>query len=62
MLGGYSIVQLLIMVVVIAACVALVTVFLRKAGVAIPDWLVQVFWIVVAAFVVIAAIRIVAGM
>ena len=62
MLAGISIVQLLILVVVIAACVALVYVALRQFGIAIPGWVVNVFWIVVVAFVVIFAIKLVAGM
>ena len=62
MLAGISIVQLLILVVVIAACVALVWIALRQFGIAIPGWVVQIFWIVVVAFVVILAIKMVAGM
>lgn len=54
-LGG-SVVYWAILVVLIAAIVALVTVALRKFGIAIPDFVVQCFWIVVIAFVVIAAI------
>lgn len=58
-LGGLTLAELLIAVVVIAACVALVYVALKQFGVTIPPWVVQVFWIVVVAFVVIAAIRLV---
>ena len=61
-LGGYSIVQLAIIVVVIAAIVALVYIALRKFGVAIPDWVVQVFWVCIVALVIIAAIKFVAGL
>jgi len=59
---GLSIGQLLIYVVVIAACIALVYVALRQFGVAIPGWVVQVFWIVAVAFVVICAIKLVLSM
>lgn len=59
---GWSWPDLAIAVVVVAAVVGLVTVALRKFGVGIPDWVVQVFWIVAVAFVVIGAIRIVAGL
>lgn len=48
---------MLVAIVVIAAAVALVYVALRQFGVAVPAWVVQVFWIVVIAIVVIAAIR-----
>lgn len=36
-----------------AAIVGIVFAFLRVSGVAIPPWLVQIFWIVVAAVVAI---------
>ena len=55
----WNIGSIAITIVVIAAVVALVYIFLRQSGVAIPAWLVQVFWVVVAAIVIIAAIRIV---
>lgn len=56
---NFSIGGMLIAVVVIAACIALVYVALRKFGITIPDWAVQVFWIVVVAVVVIFAIKLV---
>lgn len=56
-MGGYTIGQMLIGVVIVAACVALVYVAMRQFGVAIPPWVVQVFWILVVAVVVIFAIR-----
>lgn len=62
MITGMSFVQLAIWIVVIAAVVALVYVALRKFGIQIPEWVVQVFWIVVVAFVVIFAIKLVASM
>ena len=48
---------LLITIVIIAACAALMYVALRQFGIAIPNWVQQVFWIVIVAVVVIAAIR-----
>jgi hypothetical protein len=60
--GGYSLGQLAIFVVIIAAVVALVYVALRQFGITIPPWVVQVFWIIVVAFVVIAAIKLVLSM
>jgi hypothetical protein len=56
---AWSLGDLLVAVVVIAACVALVYVALRQFGIVIPQWVVSVFWIVVVAFVVIMAIRLV---
>ncbi len=60
--GRWSIAELAIAIVIIAAIVALVYVALQKFGVAIPDWVIQIFWIIVVAFVVVLAIRMVAGM
>ena len=60
--GGYSIGQLLILVVVVAACVGLVLIACRQFGVQIPPWVGQVLAIVVVAFVIIFAIRLVLSM
>ncbi len=49
--------DILIFIVIIAACVALVYVALNQFGVSIPPWVMQVFWICVVAVVVIMAIR-----
>lgn len=62
MVGGYSLVQLAIIIVVLAAVIALVFVALRQFGIAIPPWVVQIFWIIVVAFVVILGIKMIAGM
>lgn len=62
MFFGLTFVQLLILIVVIAACVALVSIALKKFGITIPPWFVQVVWIVVVALVVIVAIKVVASM
>jgi hypothetical protein len=59
---GWGIGEIAILIVVICAVIALVYIALRKFGVTIPDWVVQVFWVVVVAFVVIAAIRLVLSM
>lgn len=57
-----SLPQLLIYIVIVAACIALVYVALQQFGIQIPNWVVQVFWIVVVAMVVIFAIKVVASM
>lgn len=59
---GYSVVNVAIAIVIIAAIVALVYVALRQFGVGIPPWVATIFWIVVVAFVVILAIKLVASM
>ena len=50
-----------IFVIIVAAIIAIVFVALRKLGIAIPDWVVQVFWVVVVAVVCIAAIKFLVG-
>jgi hypothetical protein len=56
---GWSVGELAIIVVIIAAVCALVWVALRQFGVAVPAWIQQVVWIIVVAVVVVAAIRLV---
>ena len=53
--GGIA--GLAIAVIIVAAVVAIVFVACKQMGVAIPAWVVQVFWILVVAVVCIAAIR-----
>lgn len=57
MIHEWSILAILIAIVVIAAGVAIVYVALRKFGVTIPDWVVQIFWILVVAVVAILALK-----
>lgn len=61
-LSGYSLGQLAIMVVALAACCALVVVACRAMGLAVPAWAQQVLTIVVVAVVVILAIQVVMGL
>jgi hypothetical protein len=56
---SWSLGEILIAIVLLAAAFALATIALRKFQVQIPDWLVQVLWIVAIAFVVVVAIRLV---
>lgn len=58
----WGFVDILVMIVIIAACVGLVYVGLQQFGVTIPPFVVKCFWIVVCAFCVIFCIRLVAGM
>jgi hypothetical protein len=59
---SWGLVDILCMVVIVAACVALVAVGVRKMGWKIPEWLVQVFVICIVAVVIIFAIRFVASL
>lgn len=55
-IGGGSLVSWAIWIVLVIAIVSLVALFLRNSGIAVPEFVVQCFWIVVIALVVIGAI------
>lgn len=59
---AWSVGEMLIAAVVLAACIALVVVALKQFQISIPSWVIQVAWIVAVAFVVIVAIRLVLSM
>lgn len=61
-ISSWGLSDILIAVVIIAACVALVWIALRQFKVTIPDWVIQVFWILVVCVVVIFAIRFVTSL
>lgn len=54
---GWTVGEIAVALIVVLAIVAVVVVITRGMGVAIPGWLIQVFWIVVAAAVGILAVR-----
>ncbi len=54
---GWSLGQIIIAVIVVAACIGILVVACKQFGVAIPDWAIKIFWIVVVACVAIVAIR-----
>ncbi len=56
---AWSLAELLVAVIVIAALCAIVYVAVRAMGVEFPAWAVQILWIVVIAAVAILAIRLV---
>lgn len=61
-IGTWGIADYAIAIVIIAGIVAVATIGLRRLGITIPDWLVQVFWVLVVVFVIVAAIRLLASM
>lgn len=58
-MATWSLGEILIAVVILAACIGIVLVAIRAFGVQIPEWAVKIFWIVVVAVVAIFAIRLV---
>ena len=59
---GYSLIHILIVIIIVAACVGIAMVVLRQAGITVPPFIVTIAWIVLAAVVGICAIRLVAGL
>ncbi len=55
-------VEILIMIIVVLACVAIAMVAASAFGIAIPAWVVTMFWIVVVACAAIYAIKFISGM
>lgn len=60
-IGEWTIVQVLIAIIVIAAAVGIMYAALQYFGVAIPPIVVRIFWIVVIAVVAIVAIKFIVG-
>lgn len=56
-LAGWSFPQMLVTIIIVAACCGIAMVAMRKFNIAVPDWAVQIFWIVLVACVAILAIR-----
>ena len=60
--AGWGLIQWAIFIVIIAAIVAVVFVALKQFGIAIPGWVITIFWILVVAVVCIGAIRFLASL
>ena len=54
----WSLGDILVAIIVIAACIAIVVIAVHKFGIVIPPWAVQMFWVVVVAVAASIAIRI----
>jgi hypothetical protein len=61
-IGSPSISNIAIFIIVVAAIVGIVIVAVRQSGVAIPGWVVQVFWICLTAFVCVIAVKFLIGL
>ncbi len=55
--AGYTVAHWIIMIIILAAVIAVMYVVLGRMGVAIPAWVIQIFWILVVAVVGIMAIK-----
>lgn len=56
-MSAWGIADFLVLIVLLGAAIAITYVALNYFGVAIPDWVIKIFWIVVVAAVAIFAIR-----
>ncbi len=59
---GWSLIEVVVAIIIIAAVIAVMYIALRQFGVGIPPWVIQIFWVVVVAFVAIFAIRLLMSM
>ena len=62
MISAYSIGQIVIFVIIIAAIIGIGLVAVRASGVAIPSWATTILWILLIAVLAILAIRFLMGM
>lgn len=60
-MGAEGLVHLIIVIMVVAAVIGIAYIVARQAGIAIPAFIVQIFWIVLAVVIGIVAIRYVAA-
>ncbi|CEF48303.1 unnamed protein product [uncultured bacterium] len=56
-IAGMSLVQLLVLIIVVGGAIAITYIILQQMGIAIPDWLVRIFWVIVAVVIGIFAIQ-----
>ncbi len=62
LVGGYSLIQMIIFIIILCGVIGILFVVLRQTGVNIPPWIVTIFWIVVVCFVAIFAIKLLMSM
>jgi uncharacterized protein (DUF983 family) len=60
MIGG-SLIQIIIAAIVLAGVIGIALIAIRQAGLNIPSWVIQIFWIVVVVVVAVFAIRFLMG-
>jgi hypothetical protein len=61
MIIGGSLIQLIITAIVLAGVIGIAIIAIRAAGLNIPPWVIQIFWIVVIVVVAVFAIRFLMG-
>ncbi len=60
-LGGYTLVQIALTLVVLAGIIGIVFVIVRQTGVTIPPFIITVIWICIAVVIGVVAIKFLAG-
>lgn len=61
-LAGYSLLSWIIIAILVAGAVAVLVVVLKQFGVAIPPFVVTIFWILVAVVIGVVAVKFIAGL
>lgn len=61
-IAGYSLIQLVIMLIVVCGVIGVLIVVMRQTGISVPPWIATIAWIVAVCFVAILAIRFLASM
>lgn len=61
-LRTWSLTDVMIAIIILAACIGILYIAMNVFGVQIPQWAVQIFWIVVVAVIAILAIRFLTSM
>lgn len=60
--GGASLVHWIVLIIIVCAVLGIMFVALKEFGIAIPGFVIRIFWIVVAAVLAIAAIKLILSM
>ncbi len=61
-MAAWGLVDMIVAIIIVAACVGVLYVVLGVFGFKVPPWVITIFWIVVAAVVAIMAIRFIASL
>lgn len=61
-LGGYSLVNIALTIVILAGIIAVVVVIMKQTGMSIPPFIVTVLWICLAVVIGVVAIKFLASM
>lgn len=61
-IGGYSLIQIAIFIIVIAGIIGIVLVVTKQMGVSIPPWIITILWIILAVIIGVVAVKFLASL